>query len=522
MKREFRFCSKLLAPALLLLLLQAQTCDRGDTYLLSVELEVDGQDLIQNFNVNNRTGYYAVMTTAATATLTVQTRMADSTATYQWIVGGTSIEAGQIGLGGGSVLLNVPPGPSQLYIGVRAVEGNVHGYWVDVLGPIDRNIASVVLAGQQTQPVAGATFDIQFYRNTAYGCGLSGNYTFMVVNPANGDAADQAPLWVYLHGGGVGYYNDLGVYVAVKNQTEDTYNHEETFTDLFDDQVVRHILDNANQPIDSTLKRRIEEGYRVLVVSMCDHDVYSGLGTPYPNNPDPDASVDGLPATMAAIEYTVANYPTTHVFAHGTSAGSIGVWALASSYASEDNPLTGVVADSWIATPRLLTTAPAFSGEPGYPFGSDFDVQGLTDKIGFFANLDIPAYPEAQLADRDFRDVPVLFIAGNNDPFCGGNQAPLAEAVAEGLSNCNWFHDGLRQRIDAQVDSPHELHVLNGFGHVPTNGEGPVNDTDAIAALSDGLADDNINTRVRVAATLFRTLRDVGCLWQIVTTNALS
>ncbi|MBW1758554.1 MAG: hypothetical protein JRJ80_20635 [Deltaproteobacteria bacterium] len=209
---------------------------------------------------------------------------------------------------------------------------------------------------------------------------------------------------------------------------------------------------------------------------MCDHDVYSGLGTPYPNNPDPDASVDGLPATMAAIEYTVANYPTTHVFAHGTSAGSIGVWALASSYASEDNPLTGVVADSWIATPRLLTTAPAFSGEPGYPFGSDFDVQGLTDKIGFFANVDIPAYPEAQLADRDFRDVPVLFIAGNNDPFCGGNQAPLAEAVAEGLSNCNWFHDGLRQRIDAQVDSPHELHVLNGFGHVPTNGEGPVND----------------------------------------------
>ena len=30
-------------------------------------------------------------------------------------------------------------------------------------------------------------------------------------------------------------------------------------------------------------------------------------------------------ATMAAIDYTVANYPTTHVWAHGTSAGSIGV-----------------------------------------------------------------------------------------------------------------------------------------------------------------------------------------------------
>ena len=33
---------------------------------------------------------------------------------------------------------------------------------------------------------------------------------------------------------------------------------------------------------------------------------------------------------------------------------------------------------------------------------------------------------------------------------------------------------------------------------------------DALAVLRDGLAADNINTRVRVAATLFRTLRDVG------------
>ena len=340
---------------------------------------------------------------------------------------------------------------------------------------IPRDTTQVTLAQQHSANALGFTWELDFYRNNAYECGLTGNYTFLVMNPADAPNA-EAPLWVYLHGGGVGYYDDLGEYVAVKTQTEDTYNHEETFTELFDDQVVRHTLDNANQPIDSTLKRRIEEGYRVLVVSMCDHDLYSGLGTPYPNNPDPDASVDGLPATMAAIDYAVANYPTTHVFAHGTSAGSIGVWSLASSYGFEGNPLTGVVADSWISTPRIRTTAAAFSGEPGYPFGSDFDLQGVSEKVGFFVREEIPAYPEAQLADRDFRDVPVLFIAGNNDPFCGGNQAPLAEAVAEGLSNCNWLHDGLRQLIDAQVDSPHELHVLNGFGHVPTNGVGPAND----------------------------------------------
>ncbi len=99
----------------------------------------------------------------------------------------------------------------------------------------------------------------------------------------------------------------------------------------------------------------------------------------------------------------------------------------------------------------------------------------MSDKVGFFAREDISAWSEAQIADRDFREVPALFI-GDDDPFCGGNQAPLAEAVAEGLSNCNWLHDGLRQSIDAQVDSPHELRVLDGFGHVPTNFEGPAND----------------------------------------------
>ena len=339
-----------------------------------------------------------------------------------------------------------------------------------------RDTSQIVLNEEQTISMFGRTWGLDLYRNSAYGCGLTGHYSFLVMNPAN-DADAEAPLWAYLHGGGAGYYDDTGTYVAVKDQTEDTYNHEETFTDLFDDQVMRNSFNTVtNQPIDSTLRRRIEEGYRVLVVSLCDHDMFSGLGTPYTNHPtNPTAEVNGLEATMAAIDYVAANYPTTQVWAHGTSAGSIGVWALASSYGFEGTALTGVVADSWITSPRVLTTVAAFAGEPGYPFGADMELQGLSDKVGFFVT-DIPSTPEAQIADRDFREVPVLFIAGNNDPFCGGNQAPLAEAVADGLSNCDWLHDGLRQVIDAQVDSPHDLHVVNGFGHVPTNEAGPIND----------------------------------------------
>lgn len=214
----------------------------------------------------------------------------------------------------------------------------------------------------------------------------------------------------------------------------------------------------------------------MLAVSMCDHDIYAGLGTPYTNNPL-GGEVNGLQATMAAIDYTVANYPTTRVFAHGTSAGSIGVWALATAYPIEGRPLTAIVADSWIADPRIHTVSDAFRGNPGYPFGANMEPSGITEKVGYFAREDLLSYPEVKIVHPDFQDTPSLFIAGNDDPFCGGNQPLLAEAAAAGLTNCNWFHDGLRQAINGQSGSPHQLNVLTGFGHVPTNFPGPVNDT---------------------------------------------
>ena len=341
---------------------------------------------------------------------------------------------------------------------------------------IPRDTNQITRIQQSTANALGFSWELEFYRNTAYSCGLSGNYTFLVMNPA-GNPDAEAPLWVYLHGGGGGYFDETGTYIAVKTQTQNTYNHEETFSDLWDDQIIRHTFNtNTNQPKDSTLKRRIEEGYRVLAVSMCDHDIYAGLGTPYTNNPL-GGEVNGLQATMAAIDYTVANYPTTRVFAHGTSAGSIGVWALATAYPIEGRPLTAIVADSWIADPRIHTVSDAFRGNPGYPFGANMEPSGITEKVGYFAREDLLSYPEVKIVHPDFQDTPSLFIAGNDDPFCGGNQPLLAEAAAAGLTNCNWFHDGLRQAINGQSGSPHQLNVLTGFGHVPTNFPGPVNDT---------------------------------------------
>ena len=53
----------------------------------------------------------------------------------------------------------------------------------------------------------------------------------MVGNPMNGHAEDEAPLWVYLHGGGSGYLDEDGNYIATNAQDEDTWNPEETFDD---------------------------------------------------------------------------------------------------------------------------------------------------------------------------------------------------------------------------------------------------------------------------------------------------
>ena len=357
--------------------------------------------------------------------------------------------------------------------GVAATE-TLRGLELATGACIPRTTAGVVLAEEQTVTEFGTTLEIDFYRNTAYSCGLSGNYTFLVINPVNNPGA-EAPLWVYLHGGGVGYFDQEQNYHGVLNQTEDTWNREETFADLAETFRLR-IIDGSGQLEDQTLVRRVQEGYRLVVVSMCDHDLYSGGGTPYPNNPA-GGEVNGLQATMAAIDYVAANYPTTHVFAHGTSAGSFGAFSVAMGFALEGSPLTAIVPDSGISDPRYLNINDAYVGVPGYTIRDpEFDSVGVIEKVGVTVNLSLSLYPEAMIA-AGFVDTPSLFIGGSVDPFCAGNLPALPEAAAEGFtSNCNWLFDGLAQAVAAQPDSPHEVRLFPAAGHVPTLDPSPAND----------------------------------------------
>jgi hypothetical protein len=244
--------------------------------------------------------------------------------------------------------------------------------------------------------------------------------------------------------------------------------------DLIANPLQLNTIENG-QPKDTTLTRRILEGYRVALVGMCDHDQYLGLGTPYPNNPNAPKEVNGMQATMAAIDYIAANHPTTHVFAHGTSAGSVGAYALALSYSAEDIGLTGVVSDSVLAG-RAKVIQEVLAGEPGFPQQEGYEPAAFDEKVGFYRQPENQTNPETRIA-AGFDLTPLLFVGGLSDPQCGASFPTLHEAVADGFdNNCEWVAAELIDAISAQPDSPHEVALFEGEGHVPTNNVTPAND----------------------------------------------
>ena len=344
--------------------------------------------------------------------------------------------------------------------------------------PVDRTTSAIALEEEETLNFESSSVELDFYRNTAYTCGFSGNYTFLVVDPMN-DPGAEAPLWVYLHGGGAGYFDENQEYRIGVRPTDgaprnpNQHNTEKTIEKLRDDQLIHNTTTNSGQIESSTLTRRIMEGYRILIVSMCDHDLHSGMGTPYLNNPN-GGEVNGLQANMAAIDYTVANYPTTHVFAHGTSAGSIGAFTLAYAYNLEGTRLNGIVMDSHLASFRTDTLVGALVGESGFVFPADFDIKEAGNKVGWLA--DPERFFGIEHAIETGYDIPTLDIYGNLDPGCGGGLPRIDEASEAGLDNCDWVHDGIRQAVEAEPNSVHQVRRVTGYGHVPTNEASPAND----------------------------------------------
>lgn len=235
---------------------------------------------------------------------------------------------------------------------------------------------------ERTVSIEGYT--LEWYRNKAYTCSRKGYHTFLIVYPTQLSPASLQALWIRMHGGGLGVYGPDGTYLPTaycSGPGTPCYLDEESLQSL------------ANYLKETGLVQNVRNqgGFRFLVPSMCDHDLYMGLGdVEEPYNPNRDANghrprADGFLALRSALEFTRQKYAITHIFAHGTSAGSVGALNLATMLALEGKWISGVIADSGATSD--LSDALAKAG-----CATKYDPQVLElfrDKMGKVSTLEL-------------------------------------------------------------------------------------------------------------------------------------
>jgi hypothetical protein len=182
-------------------------------------------------------------------------------------------------------------------------------------------------------------YEFDQYRNLSYPCSISGYQTFVIGTKVGSSDTATRPLWVRMRGGGVGFFDANGnPQPSAGNKSEESAATSIGF------------LRNVGL---MSLVRGDPAGFRLVSVSMCDHDIYSGGDQPDPNNPNtlPDGSgrtVNGLFATKAAIQFALAKHPTSRFFLHGTSAGSAGALSVSWGLEKQGIPPAGSVVDSGV------------------------------------------------------------------------------------------------------------------------------------------------------------------------------
>jgi hypothetical protein len=346
---------------------------------------------------------------------------------------------------------------------------------VSSIFPVKADRSQIVLVQASTVPFAGGSYRVAFYRNLAYRCGKQGRFTFLVVENVQ-HTGQKRPLWVLMHGGGVGYYQKGGTYVGGESQ-----NLEEDAAKLLG--VIQQHTAAAGTFKKTIAGGRLEAGYRFLAPSMCDHDLYAGLGNHYPHNPNwpaaPD-TVDGLLATMAAIEFVargngaLGGYPTGPVFLHGTSAGSAGAYVVTHAFERSGVKLTGAILDAYLISTRvesLFGTGCTPQEKGAAAQGTTFSFAEVVAKVGPFV-ADPALFAESTVGTT--HHVPLFDIVGQGDPHCCGDAPPVAAAKAAGIdNNCRFVHGLLGAAMAKQPASASFAQlVVAANEHVVTPDEG--------------------------------------------------
>jgi hypothetical protein len=284
--------------------------------------------------------------------------------------------------------------------------------------------------------VDGYKFD-QF-RNLDYPCSISGYQTFVIGTKVGSSDTATRPMWVRMHGGGVGFFDASG-------------NPQPTAGNKSEESAARLItvVTGAGLP---ALVRADPAAFRLVSVSMCNHDIYSGGDQHDPNNPNtlPDGTgrtVNGLFATKAAIQFARAKYPTGKFFLHGGSAGSAGALSVAFGLEKQGIPPAGAVVDSgvvnveWEKARAEQGTCPSQDRPPGVLAA----IRARTQ----YQLADIENEPD-KLVSRGELTVPLLHTWSRADPnVCGATpmSCPLRDGSSVTLGAADCAHEPLRAAI---------------------------------------------------------------------------
>jgi hypothetical protein len=324
----------------------------------------------------------------------------------------------------------------------------------------------IVLVGT----ASNAGYTAELYRNMAYTCGYSGYHTFVVAYPTGVPRTETRPLWMYLHGGGFGAFDEGGNYI------DPTF-----FPASLDEETFGELAGHVAQTGLMAKVRAQPAGFRFLIPSMCDHDVYSGVGVPEVNNPySPDENgnpraADGHLAAKAAIEFTHERFATSHAFLHGTSAGSGGAFPVAYTLEHEGRYLSGVIMDSGVNSDAQEILQPLSCGGTDHP-----DAALLKAKIGPFVD---PRWLPDRVMLRGELTAPVMHVWTPGDPTCCGF-TPITftddNGVEQTMAACDFAHEDFRAALAAVppggasenyricVNDPLEPTPLACNNHTPT------------------------------------------------------
>jgi hypothetical protein len=288
-----------------------------------------------------------------------------------------------------------------------------------------------------TQVVDGYSFDL--YRNLAYPCSIRGYQTFVIGTKGGSSATATRPLWVRMHGGGVGWFAPDGTPMP-----DAAHKSEEGPV----------LTDSLTQGGLMSRVRSDAAAFRLLSVSMCDHDIYAGGDQPDPNNPNttPDGkprTVNGLFATKAAIQFALKKLPTSKFFLHGTSAGGSGVWSVAYALEEQGLPPAGAVADSGVINYEWQQAV-----NQQLPSASCARPQSVLDivKQRLHPTLTAEGNQPDQLIARGDLTVPTLHVWNQADHVsCGAApmQCPLRDGTTVTLSAADCHHEPMRRAIEA-------------------------------------------------------------------------